>query len=39
VSVFEVDMEKEAPATEIFPQELKNKLKLLYDKDWKKVNQ
>jgi hypothetical protein len=39
VSVFEVDMEKETPATEIFPQELKNKLKLMYDKDWKKVNQ
>jgi hypothetical protein len=38
VSVFEVDMEKETPATEIFPQELKKKLKLMYDKDWKKVN-
>jgi hypothetical protein len=37
VSVFEVDMEKEAPATEIFPQDLKNKLKLMYDKDWKKL--
>jgi hypothetical protein len=37
VSVFEVDMEKETPATEIFPQEFKNKLKLLYDKDWKEL--
>jgi hypothetical protein len=37
--VFQVDMEKETSATEIFPQEFTNKLKLMYDKDWKRVNE
>jgi hypothetical protein len=35
--VFSADMNSAAPATEIFPQEFKNKLKLLYDKDWKEL--
>lgn len=35
--VFSADIDSAAPAKEIFPQEFKNKLKLLYDKDWKEL--
>jgi hypothetical protein len=35
--VFSADMDSAAPAKEIFPQAFTNKLKLLYDKDWKEL--
>ena len=37
VTNFVYDMNKGEAATEIFSTELKNKLKVLYDKDWKKI--
>ena len=35
VASFEINIDKDSAATEIFSQQFKNKLKLLYDRDWK----
>ena len=35
VASFEINIDKNSTATEIFSQQFKNKLKLLYDRDWK----
>lgn len=37
VTAFEVDMEKGTPPREVFAADFKNKLKVLYDRDWKRV--
>lgn len=37
VSTFEFDIDKSIEAKEIFPNEFKNKLKVLYDRDWKRL--
>jgi GrpB-like predicted nucleotidyltransferase (UPF0157 family) len=37
VTSFEVDMEKDAQPREVFADSFKNKLKILYDRDWKRV--
>lgn len=39
VASFEIDMSKGAPPVEIFSNAFKNKLKLLYDRDWKQIEQ
>jgi len=37
VTTFEFDVNKGSEAKEIFSQEFKNKLKILYDRDWKRI--
>jgi hypothetical protein len=37
VTTFEIDIEKGTEPKEIFSQEFKNKLKILYDRDWKRL--
>ncbi len=37
VTTFEIDIDKGTEAKEIFSQEFKNKLKILYDRDWKRI--
>ena len=37
VTSFIFDIEKGTEATEVFPTDFKNKLKVLYDRDWKRV--
>jgi hypothetical protein len=37
VTTFEADMEKGTAAVEVFSTEFKNKLKVLFDRDWKRV--
>jgi hypothetical protein len=37
VATFSIDIEREKDAVEVFPQEFKNKLKVLFDRDWKSV--
>ncbi len=37
VSTFEVDMEKGTEPREVFSTEFKNQLKILYDRDWKRI--
>ncbi len=37
VTTFEVDIEKETTSTEVFSNEFKNKLKILYNRDWKRL--
>ena len=37
VTSFIFDVEKGTEATEVFPTDFKNKLKVLYDRDWKRV--
>lgn len=39
VSTFEVDMEKGSGPREVFSTEFKNQLKILYDRDWKRIKQ
>ncbi len=37
VVTYEIDIEKDSIGKEIFPTQFKNKLKLLYDRDWKLI--
>jgi hypothetical protein len=37
ISTFEIDLEKGTEAKEIFTPEFKNKMKLLFDRDWKRL--
>ncbi len=37
VTTFQIDIDKETQPTEIFPTEFKNKLKVLFDRDWKRI--
>jgi hypothetical protein len=37
VTTFEADMEKGSAAVEVFSAEFKNRLKILFDRDWKRV--
>ena len=37
ITTFEIDVDKGTEAKEIFSQEFKNKLKILYDRDWKRL--
>jgi len=39
VTTFQIDIEKEAQPTEIFSTEFKNKLKVLFDRDWKRIKE
>lgn len=38
IAAFEIELDKDTVATEIFEAEFKKKLKQLYDKDWRRVN-
>jgi hypothetical protein len=38
VSSFQIDIDKETLPTEIFSIDFKNKLKVMYDRDWKRIN-
>lgn len=37
VTTFEVDIDKRTEAKEVFSTDFKNKLKILYDRDWKRL--
>jgi hypothetical protein len=39
VASFQIDIDKEVNATEIFPADFKKKLKVLFDKDWKRIKE
>ena len=39
VTTFQIDIDKETQPTEIFSTEFKNKLKVLYDRDWKRIKE
>jgi hypothetical protein len=39
VVTFEINIDKDTTAKEIFPTQFKNKLKLLYDRDWKRIKE
>lgn len=36
---FEINIDQDTTAREIFPAEFKNKLKILYDRDWKRIKE
>ena len=39
VTTFQIDIDKETQPTEIFSTEFKNKLKVLFDRDWKRIKE
>ena len=39
VTTFQIDIDKESQPTEIFSTEFKNKLKVLFDRDWKRIKE
>ena len=39
VTTFQIDIDKDSKPTEIFSSEFKNNLKILFDKDWKRIKQ
>ena len=38
ITTFEIELDKGTEAKEVFSEDFKNKLKILFDKDWKRIN-